>query len=129
MSAGCSTGVAALACASKQTHSIGYAVGESHELDLIAGALPVGVEGQHQSQGRGMRIRMVVGQGDLSEGREHTAVDAVCGAHTGYDGNYWISEQVSPVLDSVAKRIDRVDRNLETETQNKRRTNLEKHYG
>lgn len=96
MSAECSTGVAALACVSKQTHSIGYAVGESHELDLIAGALPVGVEGQHQSQGRGMRVRMVVGQGELSEGRERTAVDAVCGAHTGYDGNYWISEQGQP---------------------------------
>lgn len=70
----------------RQTHSIGYTVGKSHELDLIVGALPVGVEGQYQPQGGGMRVRVVVRQGDMSEGREGTAVGTVCGAHIGYEG-------------------------------------------
>lgn len=58
------------------THSICDPVCEAHKLDLVARSLPVGVEGQDQPQRRGLRVGVVVRQGDVSEGR-HGAVNAV----------------------------------------------------
>ena len=72
--------------AARKTHSIRYTVGESHELDLIARSLPMRVEGQDQPQGGGLRVGMVVRQGDMFAGREGTAVGTVRRAHVGTTG-------------------------------------------
>lgn len=43
-----------------RTHGISDAVREAHELDIVAGTLPVRVQREDQPQRRGLRIRMVV---------------------------------------------------------------------
>lgn len=62
------------------THSVGNAVGESHKLDLVLGALPVGEEGQDEAKGGCLRFGGAVGEGDVAEGGRD-AVLRVVGAH------------------------------------------------
>lgn len=64
-----------------ETHSIGYPVRESHELDVVPGTFPVRVQGQHQPQRGGMRIGMGVRQRDISEAGQCAAVGPVHGTH------------------------------------------------
>ena len=44
----------------RKTHGIGDAVGEPHELNVVAGTLPVGIQGQDQPQGGGLRVGVAV---------------------------------------------------------------------
>lgn len=43
-----------------ETHSVSYAIRESHKLDLVLGALPVRVERQHKPQRRCLRVCMII---------------------------------------------------------------------
>lgn len=49
------------------THCIGDTVRESHELDLVLGAFPVGVQREDEPQGRSLRIGMGVGLRDVAQ--------------------------------------------------------------
>lgn len=68
--------------ASGETNSVGDAVRESHELNLVAWALPVRVEGENEAEGGCLRVCWDVGEGDVSQSRRDT-VDVVGGAHGG----------------------------------------------
>lgn len=68
--------------ASGETNSVGDAVGEAHELDLVPGALPVRVQGENEAKGRRLRVRRGVGEGNVSQRRRGT-VDVVGGTHGG----------------------------------------------
>lgn len=64
------------------TNSVGDAVGESHELDLVLGALPIRVEGQNKSEGGCLGVCGGVGESDVSQSRRGT-VHVLGGAHGG----------------------------------------------
>lgn len=50
-----------------ETNSVGDAIGEAHELDLILWALPVWKEGQDQSEGGCLGVCGAIGEGDVSQ--------------------------------------------------------------
>lgn len=64
-----------------RTYSVCDAIGESHELDLVAGALPVGEEGQDQAQCGGLGVGRGIGEGDVAQGG--SAIGGVAGTHDG----------------------------------------------
>jgi hypothetical protein len=43
-----------------ETNGVGDAVSEPHKLDVVSGTLPVGIQGQDQPQGGGLRVGMAV---------------------------------------------------------------------
>lgn len=51
----------------RRTHGVGDAVGESHKFNVVAGALPVGVQGEDEPQGRCLGVGMAIGEGDVAE--------------------------------------------------------------
>ena len=68
-----------------RTYSVGDAIGEAHELDLVLWTLPGGIQGQDQSQSGGLRVCGAVGEGDVSQGWGSGL--KVGGAHGG--GGVW----------------------------------------
>lgn len=53
--------------ASGQTNSVGDALGEADELDLVAGALPVREKGQNEAESSRLGVGRAVGEWDVSQ--------------------------------------------------------------
>lgn len=65
----------------EKTHSVGDAVGESDELDLVVRALPVGEKGQDQAQCGGLGVGRGIGERDVAQGGR--GIHTVGGTHGG----------------------------------------------
>jgi hypothetical protein len=70
--------------ASGQTNSVGDAVGEADELDLVAGALPVREKGQNEAESSRLGVGRAVGEWDVSQSVGAVgAVGGLAGTHGG----------------------------------------------
>ena len=66
----------------QRTHSVGNAISESHKLDLVLWAFPVGEKGQDEAEGGCLGVGGAVGEGNIAEsGRDGVAILRVVGAH------------------------------------------------
>jgi hypothetical protein len=90
------------------THSVGDAIGESHKLDLVARALPVGEEGQDQAQCGGLGVGRGIGEGDVAQGG--STVGGVGGTHGGQRRGAEIERIVGGVFTSGGRSGSRNSR-------------------